>query len=273
MLQSYAGYYQLDEHRVIIVAQAGDHLSASFNMVRRMKLVPESANGFFMPGNDLQVSFVRPPAGGAATGLVLRQHGVTYPTAARTGAAAIEAGDAFAAERFARQVAVPGGEQILRRNLDMQGELQLDDFSPEFGAVAQRIIERVSGMSYYDYVDQKVYRPAGMKDTDSLPEKADVRDRANGYMRRGGIWQLNTNTLPYRGMAAGGGYSTAHDLLAFARALEAGTLVSKAMLDQATEARGVGDGFGLGFMHDGEGISRMNGHNGGATGMNGALWI
>lgn len=139
-LQSYAGYYELDDHRVIIVAQAGDNLSASFNMVRRMKLVPESANGFFMPGNDIQVSFVRPPTGGAATGLVLRQHGVTYRTAARTDAAAVEAADAFAAERFAQQLAVPGGEQILRRNLDMNGQLVLSDFSPEFGAVAQRML-------------------------------------------------------------------------------------------------------------------------------------
>lgn len=140
VLQSYAGYYQLDEHRVIIVAQAGDNLSASFNMVRRMKLMPESANGFFVPNNDIQVSFVRPPAGGAATGLVLRQHGVTYPTAARTGAESVEAADAFAAERYARQLAVPGGEQILRRNLNMDGDLVLSDFSPEFGAVAQRLL-------------------------------------------------------------------------------------------------------------------------------------
>lgn len=135
------------------------------------------------------------------------------------------------------------------------------------------VIERVSGMSYYDYVDQKVFRPAGMKDTGSLPEEVDVPDRAQGYMRRGGAWQPNTDTLPYRGTAAGGGYSTAHDLLAFAQALGAGKLISKPMLDQATEAGGAGDGFGLGFMHDGAGPSRMYGHNGGAPGMNGALWI
>ncbi|MDL2357418.1 MAG: M56 family metallopeptidase [Pseudomonadota bacterium] len=142
VLQSYAGYYQLDENRVMIVAQAGENLSASINMVHRMKLVAESGNGFFMPGGDLQVSFVRPPNGGAATGLVLRQGGITYPTAARTGAAAVEAADAFMAERYASQNAVPGGEQILRRNLElsMHGQLQLNDFSPEFGAVTQRAL-------------------------------------------------------------------------------------------------------------------------------------
>ena len=135
------------------------------------------------------------------------------------------------------------------------------------------VIERVSGMSYYDYVDKKVFLPAGMKDTGSLPEEVDVPQRSKGYMRREGAWKPNTDTLPYRGMSAGGGYSTTHDLLAFAQALESGKLVSKALLDQATEAAGSGDGYGLGFMHDGEGVSRMFGHNGGAPGMTGALWI
>ena len=135
------------------------------------------------------------------------------------------------------------------------------------------VIERVSGMSYYDYVDKHVYQPAGMKDTASLPEDADVPHRAKGYMRRDGVWKPNTDTLPYRGMAAGGGYSTARDMLAFTQALQSGKLISKTMLAEATEANGVGDGFGLGFLHDGAGETRMFGHNGSAPGMNGALWI
>ena len=135
------------------------------------------------------------------------------------------------------------------------------------------IIEKASGMSYYDYVDQKIYQPAGMKNTGSLPEEVAVPQRTKGYMRRDGAWVLNTDTLPYRGMSAGGGYSTTHDLLAFAQALQAGKLLSKAMLDEATEAAGSGNGIGLGFMHDGDGALRMYGHNGGAPGMNGALWI
>jgi D-alanyl-D-alanine carboxypeptidase len=135
------------------------------------------------------------------------------------------------------------------------------------------VIERVSGMSYYDYVEKYVYQPAGMKNTASLPEDADVPRRAKGYMQRGGMWKPNTDTLPYRGMAAGGGYSTARDLLAFAQALQSGKLISKAMLDEATEANGAGDGIGLCFLHDGAGNTRMFGHNGSAPGMNGALWI
>jgi CubicO group peptidase (beta-lactamase class C family) len=135
------------------------------------------------------------------------------------------------------------------------------------------VIERASGMSYYDYVDTKIYRPAGMTSTGSLPEDVAVPGRSQGYMRRDGAWQRNTGTLPYRGMAAGGGYSTGRDLLAFAGALAAGKLVSPASLAEATEPSGSGEGYGLGFLHDGEGLTRMYGHNGGAPGMTAALWI
>ena len=45
------------------------------------------------------------------------------------------------------------------------------------------LIEAVSGESYYDYVREHVFRPAGMTATDSLPESEDVPNRAAGYTR------------------------------------------------------------------------------------------
>jgi D-alanyl-D-alanine carboxypeptidase len=135
------------------------------------------------------------------------------------------------------------------------------------------VIEKVSGMSYYDYVEKAIYRPSGMTHTGSLPEEVEVPQRAKGYMKRDGAWVSHVGTLTYRGNAAGGGYSTTGDMLLFARALQAGKLISAASLHAATDSGGNGNGFGLGFMHDGEGASRMFGHNGGAPGMNGALWI
>jgi len=71
------------------------------------------------------------------------------------------------------------------------------------------LIEQVSGMSYDDYVRDHVFRRAGMRSTGSLPESAEVPDRAVGYLRAspsGGGWVPNTDTLPWRGTAAGGGY-------------------------------------------------------------------
>ena len=49
------------------------------------------------------------------------------------------------------------------------------------------IIERVSGMSYFDYVRTKVFEPAGMRSTGSLPEnryRAQSLDRLHAAQRR-----------------------------------------------------------------------------------------
>ncbi|HEX7404115.1 MAG TPA: serine hydrolase domain-containing protein, partial [Usitatibacter sp.] len=99
------------------------------------------------------------------------------------------------------------------------------------------IVEKASAMSYYDYVQKNVFEPAGMASTGSLPENVPVVNRARGYMRRQGSWVSNAGTLPWRGTAAGGGYSTVGDLYRFATALSSGKLLSKAMLAEATRAQ------------------------------------
>ena len=135
------------------------------------------------------------------------------------------------------------------------------------------LIEKVSGMSYYDYVRDNVFLRAGMTSTGSLPESVDVPNRAVGYTRPspGGSWTPNTDTLPYRGTAAGGGYSTVGDLMRFAQALSSGKLISKKMLAEATRPRLQDYGYGFGIQ--GEGPLRSFGHGGGAPGMNGELRI
>jgi CubicO group peptidase (beta-lactamase class C family) len=135
------------------------------------------------------------------------------------------------------------------------------------------LIEHVSGESYYDYVDEHVFRRAGMHSTGSLPESVDVPDRAVGYLRTspGSDWVPNTDTLPWRGTAAGGGYSTVGDLLRFAQALESGTLISEATLAEATHPQQEQYGYGLDVR--GQGRLGSYGHGGGAPGMNGELRI
>jgi CubicO group peptidase (beta-lactamase class C family) len=87
------------------------------------------------------------------------------------------------------------------------------------------LVERLLGEDYYDYVRRHVYDPAGMTRTahfavDSLPPNTAI-----GYTRGGpgsaGDEPLHRNaeTLPGRGSSAGGGYSTAHDLMRFVQAL------------------------------------------------------
>jgi CubicO group peptidase (beta-lactamase class C family) len=133
------------------------------------------------------------------------------------------------------------------------------------------LIEKVTGMSYYDYVRNRIFQPAGMSSTDSLAETDAVPNRSTGYMKDNGKWVPNTDTLPWRGTSAGGGYSTAGDLLRFAQALESGKLISKASLAAATTP--YKEHYGYGFGIQGEGPLRGYGHGGGAPGQNGELRI
>ncbi|MCU1284277.1 MAG: beta-lactamase [Acidobacteriales bacterium] len=91
------------------------------------------------------------------------------------------------------------------------------------------IIEKVSGKTYYEYVKENIFRPAGMKDTDSYLTDEKVPNRAEGYTTEGADGKgrrNNVSTRPARGSSAGGGYSTANDLLRFTKAIADGKLTT-----------------------------------------------
>lgn len=89
------------------------------------------------------------------------------------------------------------------------------------------IIEKASGKNYYDFVRARIFEPIGMKDTDSYAIDEVIPNMANGYTlgefgKTKGERKNNIYTLPSRGSSAGGGYSTAGDLLKFANAIDSG---------------------------------------------------
>jgi D-alanyl-D-alanine carboxypeptidase len=142
-----------------------------------------------------------------------------------------------------------------------------------------RVIEKVTGQSYYDYVRQHIYTPAGMTRSGSLPETEAVPDRSIGYIKPPGATTAlaNTDSLPYRGTSAGGGYSTVEDLARFADALLRHKLLSpdstKLLITGKVKA-GPTARYAYGFedARDKEGNGWV-GHGGGAPGMNGDLKI
>jgi D-alanyl-D-alanine carboxypeptidase len=141
------------------------------------------------------------------------------------------------------------------------------------------VIEKVTGQSYYDHVQAHIYAPAGMTRSGSLPEHRPVPDRSIGYMKTPATsaWLPNTDTLPYRGTSAGGGYSTVDDLARFALALLSHKLLSpdstKRLISGKVET-GPGPRYAYGFedARDADGNGSV-GHGGGAPGMNGDLRI
>ena len=97
------------------------------------------------------------------------------------------------------------------------------------------IIEKASGQTYYDYVREHLFQPASMDDTDSFEADVPTPNLACGYTRRwdgqerdSGPRRTNIYTRPARGSSAGGGYSTADDLLQFTRALAENKLLPEA---------------------------------------------
>jgi D-alanyl-D-alanine carboxypeptidase len=87
------------------------------------------------------------------------------------------------------------------------------------------LIERMSGTDYYTYVREHIFQPAGMTRTgsffvDSLPPNTAI-GYTHGDQNAPSTAPLrpNTRNLPGRGSSAGGGYSTAQDLVRFVQAL------------------------------------------------------
>lgn len=138
------------------------------------------------------------------------------------------------------------------------------------------VIEKVTGQSYYDFAQNSVFSPAGMTRTGSEPESTAVEGRAKGYMRKDDRWISNADTLPWRGTAAGGGYSTVGDLFRFGLALHSGKLLSRSLRNLAVSPQAKtprpGTAYGYGFLVE-EGDMPRFGHGGGAPGMNGELFI
>lgn len=96
-----------------------------------------------------------------------------------------------------------------------------------------RIIEKVSGENYFDYIQRHVFAPAGMTDSGFDTIEDVTPNLSVGYFRDGVFssdWKADWMKIPFKGGPAGGGYSTNTDLLRFARALREGRLVKPATL-------------------------------------------
>lgn len=188
------------------------------------------------------------------------------------------AGDIFEPEYEARRDQV----RTLRDYVDLFGRRGAE-FEPgakweysNYGFILLgRVIEVVSGQSYYDYVQDHIFAPAGMTGTGFEPESVAVPGRAVAYLK-GAAGYSQADDLPWRGSSAGGGYSTVEDFDRFATALYDGRLLDAEHRRQMTQGRvenqpGMKYGYGFGVYVEATPV--MVGHNGGAPGMNGDLRI
>jgi CubicO group peptidase (beta-lactamase class C family) len=137
--------------------------------------------------------------------------------------------------------------------------------------VLGRIVERVSGEAYGDYLAGHVFGPAGMSHS-GLDVRPDV---AGAYVRGPDGLRPRPAAFDQPGTPAGGGYSTVGDLQAFAQALTAHRLLDADHTRQMLTGRVNADGglYGYGVQDRSAGGLRDVGHDGGGPGENGSLRI
>ena len=139
--------------------------------------------------------------------------------------------------------------------------------------LAGLIVERVSGMDYYEYVRKHITGPLGMTLTDFYARDGSAANLAEPLRRGANGWEFpEVGTPGGRGTSAGGCYSTPRELLKFARGLVAGKLVSKDTLALMTASKTRGleaqTDYGYGFELGNQGQVRSFGHGGIARGAN-----
>ncbi len=137
------------------------------------------------------------------------------------------------------------------------------------------IIEQATGQSYFDYIREHIYKPAGMNDSDSFEMDYPVENLAIGYIPSGDTkygWQNNLFKHVIKGGPAGGGFSTVADLHRFARALQTGKLVSQESLELLWTSHSDSN-YGYGFSIANGNAGLVTGHGGGFPGLNGNLDI
>jgi CubicO group peptidase (beta-lactamase class C family) len=135
------------------------------------------------------------------------------------------------------------------------------------------IVANVSGMDYFDYVRQHIYRPAGMVHSDHYDHTVPNPWLAEGYWVHEGTRRKNTLLLAPRGTSAGGGYSTVNDLLAFDVALRSNKLLGPEIRDRlfASDPERNSPSYGYGFMISGLDPDRAVGHGGSFPGVSAYL--
>ena len=122
------------------------------------------------------------------------------------------------------------------------------------------VVEKTSGMSYEDYVEQKIFQPLGMSRSSYCNSAEIVERRAFGYgyrqreLRR---TPSNVHTWPF---SAGSLCSTAGDMVTWLQALHGGKVLSPKSYAEMTTPSTLNDGtplrygMGIGVGHDIRGL-------------------
>ena len=162
----------------------------------------------------------------------------------------------------------PAGLIATFRDLPLDFEPGTDNSYSNSGyAVLGQVINEVSGQSYGRFLTDRIFEPLGMTNTAYEDETQVVENRATGYATFNRVAAFVDMSVPF---AAGGLYSTTHDLYTWMQALFQGDLLSPehqaALFADAVAAPMPGMEYSYGLsIQERQGV-RLIGHDGGING-------
>ncbi len=138
------------------------------------------------------------------------------------------------------------------------------------------IIERASGQSYWDFLESRIFGPAGMKSTGSSAPRTLIRRRARGYGWGDGVYE-NRPALSENAYAAGAIVSTLADMIRWEALLQRQGVVGRDSYLEMWTPLSLNDrstppfNYGFGWVVDRENGERAVFHSGGTPGFSSAI--
>lgn len=141
------------------------------------------------------------------------------------------------------------------------------EYSNSNYALLGYIVEKVSGQTYQQFVQQNIFDRLAMKDSGYISNTVILTNQASGYeLTKEGLLEHAINEDPGVPYAAGALYSSTGDLLRWERGLMGGKLLSAGSLKQMITPVSHNYGFGVNI-HDENGHTVIE-HSGGIEGFN-----
>lgn len=131
-----------------------------------------------------------------------------------------------------------------------------------------KIIEKLSGKEYFEYIKEKIWKPAGMENTTTFAVNTRAENKAGGYdlLPTGDKVYTGAQDLP--ALSDGGTFASAYDLLKYANAIQGNVYLKEETKKMMTTKRADfgAAGYGYGFMiYTGKG-ENVFGHGGDCPG-------
>jgi len=140
------------------------------------------------------------------------------------------------------------------------------------------IIEKASGKSYWQFLDERIFKPLGMNATRSTDPQPIVRNRASGYEWKNDHFENRPVLLPTIAFSAGSLLSSVEDMAKWDAALYTEKLLKKSSLDQmwtAPATNGETDApfnYGFGWFIENYHGHHLVQHSGGTPGFSSAMY-